>query len=93
MDDTSNAPTPDPVLWVWQGFFGPYVDAVAAKALTDADMRAGVWVPVQGEPPLPVDVDGVMGMFAVQTRPDIPIPAPTGMLEADPAMVGRMVNA
>ena len=38
-------------LWVWQGFFGPMADAVAAKAETDADARAGVWVPVAGAPP------------------------------------------
>jgi hypothetical protein len=79
--------------WVWQGFFGQMADAVAGKALTDEDQRAGVWVPLPGEPPRAVDVNGVMGMFAVQTRPDNPIPTPAGLLEADPAMVGRMVGA
>ncbi len=85
--------TEDAELWVWQGFFGPMVDAVAGKALTDEDQRAGVWVPLPSAPPLPVDVNGVMGMFAVQTRPGNPIPTPAGLLEADPAMVGRMVGA
>jgi hypothetical protein len=85
--------TEDAELWVWQGFFGPMAAAVAGKLLTDKDQRAGVWVPLPGEPPRVVDVEGTMGMFAVQTRPDSPIPTPTGMLEADPAMVGRMVGA
>jgi len=40
-----------PQHWVWQGWFVPMADAVAAKRATDADSRAGVWVPVQGEPP------------------------------------------
>ena len=80
-------------LWVWQGFFGPMAAAIAGKRLTDKDSRAGAWVPLPSEPPRAVDVGGVMGMFAVQTRPDSPIPTPAGLLEADPAMVGRMVGA
>jgi hypothetical protein len=80
-------------LWVWQGFFGPIAAAVAGKLLTDEDQRAGVWVPLPGEPPRAVDVDGVMGMFAVQTRPENQIPTPAGLMQADPAMVGRMVGA
>jgi hypothetical protein len=88
MMDDQNAPA-----WVWQGFFGPVAEAIAGKALTDVDSRAGVWVPLPGEPPMPVDVEGVMLMFAVQTRPGDPIPTPSGMLEADPSLVGRMVNA
>jgi len=83
----------DPTEWRWQGFFGPMDVAVAGKAETDADARAGVWVPEVGEAPRAVDVSGVMGMFAVQTRAGAPIPCPAGLLEADPAMVGRLVNA
>lgn len=83
----------DPTEWVWQGFFGPMDAAVAGKVVTDADTRCGVWVPMQGEPPRAVDVDATMGMFAVQTRAGSPVPRPAGLLEADPAMVGRMVGA
>jgi hypothetical protein len=56
-------------------------------------MRAGAWVPVQGDPPMLVDVGGTQAMFAVMTRKGAPIPKPTGVFEANPAMVGRMVNA
>ena len=78
--------------WVWQGFFGPTAAAVAAKAIVDKDARAGVWIPIQDAPPMYVDVGGVMSMFAVQTRAGDQIPTPTGMWEADPSMVGRMVG-
>lgn len=80
-------------LWVWQGFFGAMDAATAAKAAADKDSRAGVVVPVVGAPPMAVDTDETMGMFAVQTRPADPIPCPLGMREANPAMVGRMVGA
>lgn len=83
----------NPTEWVWQGFFGPMAVAAAAKLITDADTRAGVWVPLQGEPPRAVDVGGTMGMFAVQTRASAPVQCPAGMMEADPVMVGRMVGA
>lgn len=83
----------DPQEWGWQGWFGPMADAAAAKALTDQDQRAGVWVPVQGEPPAAVDVAGTIGMFAVQTRLSDSIPTPAGLMEADPAIVGRLVGA
>ena len=79
--------------WVWQGFYGPKAAATTAKAVTDQDMRAGVWVPMQGEPPMLVDVGGTQAMFAVQTRQSDPIPTPGGLLAADPTMVGRMVGA
>lgn len=79
--------------WVWQGFYGPKAAVTAAKAITDNDTRAGAWVPVQGAAPMPVDVGGTQAMFAVMTRKGAPIPKPTGVLEANPAMVGRMVNA
>ena len=85
--------TTTPPEWVWQGFYGPKATATAAKAITDNDLRAGAWVPVQGQPPLRVDTTDTQAMFAVQTRPDNPIPTPAGMLEADPVMVGRMVGA
>jgi len=79
--------------WVWQGFFGPMAAATAAKASTDTDPRIGVWVPLPGEPPQRVDRNGTMGMFAVQTRRNNPVETPLGVLEAEPAMVGRMVGA
>lgn len=79
--------------WVWQGFYGPKAAVTAAKAITDNDTRAGAWVPVQGDPPMLVDVTGTQAMFAVMTRKGAPIPTPAGLLQADPAMVGRMVNA
>ncbi len=95
MDDTASDPTPDPVLWVWQGFFGPYEDAVAGKAFTDAlpgDV-AGVKVPVAGDPPVAVDLNATTGMFAIQVRPAALVPTPAGLMEANPAMVGRLVGA
>lgn len=79
--------------WVWQGWFGPMPAAVAAKAITDADSRAGVWVPVQGAPPASVNRSGTIGMIAVLTRANAPISTPHGMEEADPAIVGRLVGA
>lgn len=88
-----------PELWVWQGFFGPMAAATAAKLSTDTDTRAGAWVPVQDEPPRAVDPKtGRVGMWAVQVRPDAQIqlsPAweAAGILEADPAMVGRLLGA
>jgi len=82
----------DPNEWVQQGFFGPAEVVTAAKVIVDQDPRAGVWVPPQGEPPAPVDVSGTMAMFAVMTRRHSPIPTPDGLLQADPAVVGRMVN-
>jgi hypothetical protein len=78
--------------WVWQGFFGPMADAVAAKVLTDQDQRAGVWIPLPGEPPLPVDETNAVGMFAVQTRRGDPIPKPAGLRKANPRIVGRLVG-
>ena len=88
MSETTDAPA-----WVWQGFFAPMAAAIAGKAVTDADTRAGVWVPLPGEAPMPVDLGGAMGMWAVQTRPDAPIPCPAGCMEANPDMVGRLVGA
>lgn len=79
--------------WVWQGFYGAKAAVTAAKAIIDNDTRAGAWVPAQGQPPLQVDVTGTQAMFAVMTRKGEPIPTPTGLLQADPAMVGRMVGA
>ena len=79
--------------WVWQGFYGPKAAAITAKAITDKDMRAGAWVPMRDEPPMIIDVSGTQAMFAVQTRRSNPIPKPTGLLAADPTMVGRMVGA
>ncbi|MBX9596138.1 MAG: hypothetical protein K2X46_17365 [Roseomonas sp.] len=89
MNDEPEAP-----LWVWQGFFGPMADAIAGKAVTDAlpGEVAGVKVPLPGEPPQTVDLTGAMGMFAIQTRLGAPFATPAGLLEANPAMVGRMVG-
>jgi hypothetical protein len=78
--------------WVWQGFYGPKAAATAAKAIIDQDMRAGAWVPVQGQPPMLVDVGGTQAMFAVQTRRGNPIPTPAGLMQAVPNMVGRIVG-
>ena len=79
--------------WVWQGFYGPKAAVTAAKAIIDTDARAGAWVPVQGDPPMLVDVGGTQAMFAVMTRKGAPIPKPDGLFEANPVMVGRMVGA
>lgn len=89
----SETTKPDPQEWVWQGWFGPMADAAVAKAMTDIDSRAGVWVPLPGDPPARVDLAGTMGMWAVQTRRSAPIPLPDGVMEADPAIVGRLVGA
>lgn len=84
----------DPVLWRWQGFFGPMAAAVAAKLVSDADSaRCGAWVPPPGQPPVPVDTSGTFGMYAVQVRPENPLPVPAGLAEAQPDLVGRLVNA
>jgi len=83
----------DTTEWVWQGFFGPMAIAVEAKQAVDEDARAGVWVPMPGEPPAMMDSDGVMGMFAVQTRRSSPIAVPKGLFAAHPLLVGRMVGA
>lgn len=78
--------------WVWQGFYGPKAKATSAKVIIDQDQRAGAWVPVKGAPPMQVDVGDTQAMFAVQTRRSNPIPTPAGLLQADPALVGRMVG-
>lgn len=86
-------------LWVWQGFFGPMPAAISAKASTDADHRCGAWVPLPDELPRAVDPKTHrIGMWAVQVRPDAQIPlspewGAAGILEADPAMVGRLLGA
>lgn len=81
--------------WMWRGCFGLMAAAVAGKVITDAlaPEIAGVKVPEAGEPPRPVDVGASMGMFAIQVRSDYVFTPPAGLLEADPAMVARMVNA
>lgn len=73
--------------WAWQGFFGPMAAAQAAWEGVTLGGAVSVLVPLQGGP-MPVDEDGEDGMFAVQTRPEAPMPVPAGMYEADPAMVG-----
>lgn len=92
MDEEQEASVPsDP--WVWQGFFGPMAAAVAGKAITDElpGEIAGVKKPLPGEPPMFVDTNGVLGMFAIGTRPEARVPCPEGLMEADRALVGRMV--
>lgn len=90
--------------WVWQGWFGPMPAAIAAKAITDADSRAGAWVPMSGDAPklMTPDMWDVVGLppqpapygaFGALTRPNAPMPTPPGMEEADPAIVGRLVGA
>lgn len=81
------------VLWVWQGWEGPLDVATAAKLLIDEDARAGAWVPMAGEPPELMDVNGTTGMFAVLTRPANPIPCPEGLTEIRSDIVGRMFGA
>ncbi len=78
--------------WVWQGFFGPMAAAVEAYGDVQIGADVGVLVPAEGGP-MPVDLDGMMGMFAVQTRPASPMATPHMMMQADPAMVGRLVGA
>jgi hypothetical protein len=85
----------DAPLWVWQGFERPLDAAIAGKALTDAlpPEVAGVKVPMPGEPMRAWNKAGTRFLWAIQTRPDNPVPAPEGCEEADPALVGRMVGA
>ena len=78
--------------WVWQGWFGPMNIATAAKVITDADTRAGAWVPEPGKAPASVNLSKTVGMMAVLTRPSAPMPMPAGMEEADPAIVARLVG-
>lgn len=87
--DTMNTP---PAEWVWQGFYGPMSDAIAAYGEVVVGHAVGVLVPLEGGP-MPVDEEGIDGMFAVQTRPDAPIPTPPGMRRARADMVARMVGA
>jgi len=82
----------DAPAWVWQGFFGPMAAAQVAYAEVTLGADLGVLVPLEGGP-MPVDLDGIMGMFAVQTRPAAPMATPHMMMQADPAMVGRLVGA
>lgn len=84
--------------WVWQGFYGPAATVAAAMPAVYADARVGARVPLhegEGEAPapLPVDAEGLDGMFAVMTRRTAPVPTPKGLRAARPAMVGRMVGA
>jgi hypothetical protein len=79
--------------WVWQIFYGTKATATAAKAIIDNDARAGVWIPKQGDPPMPVDIAGSQAMFAVQTRIGNPISTPSGLLAVNPALVRRLVGA
>lgn len=85
----------DTPLWVWQGFFGPMDVAAAAKVIVDglSITVVGARVPLAGQPPVPVDVDGNVGMFAIQTRPAAPVAVPAGMEAARPDLVGRLVGA
>ena len=78
--------------WFWQGFFGQMPDAIAAKIQTDESALAGAWLPQRGEPPLPADQAAQWGMFGVMVRKDAPMTAPANMIEANAALVGRMVG-
>jgi hypothetical protein len=81
--------------WVWQGFFGPTATALAAKL--EAELLpvsvVGVIIPPVGAGVVPVDLDGVDAMFAVQSREDAPLPVPAGLRAARPEIVGRLVGA
>lgn len=84
----------NPQEWVWQGFTADSLAvATEAKKLTDEDTRAGVWVPQQGQPPMPWNKAKTRFMWAVSTRRGNPIPTPAGCDEADPGYVGRLVGA
>lgn len=78
--------------WVWQGFYGPMAAAQAAYASVQIGPLVGALVPLQGGP-MPVDGENADGMFAVQTRADALMATPTGLKQANPAMVGRLVGA
>lgn len=79
--------------WVWQGWMGPMAAAVAAKAVTDYDTRAGARVPDTDMAPAFFDDAGDYGMFGVQTRPGSPIDTPAGLIAAKSDIVGRMLGA
>ncbi len=81
--------------WVWQGFYGPTADALAAKLVAELLSAAvvGVIVPPIGGGVVAVDDGGAEGMFAVQTRADVPLSTPSGLRVARPEIVGRLVGA
>lgn len=81
--------------WVWQGFFGPVGAAGAAKLAAEQLPASvvGVIIPAMGAGVVPVDVDGLEAMFAVQTRADAPLATPEGLRVARPEIVGRLVGA
>lgn len=84
----------DPILWRWQGFFGPMTIAAAAKQVADelpGDV-AGAKIPPPGAPPVPVDPEGTVGMYALHVRPWAPVELPEGMKEANEALVGHLVG-
>lgn len=81
--------------WVWQGFFGPAAVAMTAKVAAEQHPASvvGVIIPAIGGGVVPVDVEGVEAMFAVQTRADAPLATPAGLRVARPEIVGRLVGA
>jgi len=81
-----------PDAWTWQGWFGEPELAAAAKALTDADQRAGAWVPPIGAPAVAMDEDGTVVAFVVLTRAFDPIPDPPGLKRARAEVIGRMMG-
>lgn len=78
--------------WVWQGFYGPLDAATAAYNQVTIGEVVGVLIPQEGGP-ASVDEDDTDWMFAVQTRPDNPMPTPPGMKSARRERVGRLVGA
>lgn len=76
--------------WVWQGWIGPTQSAVAGKAITDNDSRTGLSRPMPGESPDPVDTDGTLAEWAVQTRAGSPIPCPAGCRELRPDRIAKV---
>jgi hypothetical protein len=81
--------------WGWQGFFGPLNHAIASKAAVEAAPahRVGGVFPPPGQPPVPVDPDNTVFMWAVHTRGYDPWPTPTNMTQARPDIVDRLVGA
>lgn len=92
MSDTKSVEPAEEVLWEPRGFYGPMAAARAAYDAVVVEEPIGALFPRTGGP-LPVDGDGVDGMFAVLVRPGADVPTPAGMRAARQDMALRMVGA
>lgn len=93
MDDAPDAPAD---LWIWQGFAALAAVTAAQKPIAEALMGAfpppiGAVMPPPGLPPMAWSADGTQTMFGVQTRIGAPMACPEGMVEADRALVARLI--